>query len=147
MKDKKTNITLHKLRADHIDDIEEVFDIIILNSVIQCFPSIKYLTDVLNKCRSLLNYKGIIFVGDIMDEELKPFLIKSINNYKEENPTAHSKTSFDNEIFLKKSDIISFAKNNNIEIVDISNKIGLHKNELVLYRYDVILQNNHILNL
>jgi acyl-CoA synthetase (AMP-forming)/AMP-acid ligase II len=70
------------LRQGAADDFasygEERFDTVILNSVVQCFPSVEYLLDVLVGAVRHVSTGGAIFVGDVrslplpepLDEEL-----------------------------------------------------------------------------
>jgi pristinamycin I synthase 3 and 4 len=50
----------------------ETFDLVILNSVVQYFPSASYLLDVLDGAYSLLAPGGHIFVGDVRNLALLP---------------------------------------------------------------------------
>nr|VFJ75469.1 MAG: amino acid adenylation domain-containing protein [Candidatus Kentron sp. FW] len=58
-----------RLREGAADDLHEIapgtFDTVIINSVIQMFPSIHYLVDVLEKAVKMVEPGGAIFVGDI----------------------------------------------------------------------------------
>ncbi|WDF52837.1 amino acid adenylation domain-containing protein [Paenibacillus sp. KACC 21273] len=140
------NITLDCLQAHEIDQLKEKdFDIIILNSVIQYFPGLNYLKDVIKKALSLLSKDGIVFIGDIMDLDLKDELIASMLTFQENNPELKHKikTDFSNELFLSKNyfnDIqIDMPE---IEEIELSQKIYTVENELTKYRYDVLMKIN-----
>ena len=65
------NVRLYEMSAAEIDENSEKllengrFDLIIINSVIQYFPSSAYLHEVLNKASSLIAPGGYFFLGDI----------------------------------------------------------------------------------
>jgi 2-polyprenyl-3-methyl-5-hydroxy-6-metoxy-1,4-benzoquinol methylase len=50
---------------------EEPFDLIIINSVIQTFHGHNYLRHVIKMCIDLLGDKGYLFIGDVMDQQMK----------------------------------------------------------------------------
>ncbi len=137
------NIKLSCLPAHGIDQIDEKgFDIIILNSVVQCFHGHNYLRQVIAKCIHLLNEKGIVFVGDVMDQELKSDLIESLTTFKQNNSDKNyrTKTDWSVELFLSKG----FFEDLRVDFEDIcsvnfSEKIHTIENELTQFRYDTIL--------
>ncbi len=63
-----------ELRCRPADDLSELpsgfFDTIVINSVIQYFPSIEYLTTVINGAMELLAPGGALFVGDVRNLRL-----------------------------------------------------------------------------
>lgn len=135
------NVEFYNLPADDIDKINvKEFNIIILNSVIQCFHGYNYFREVLGKCINKLAAEGIIFLGDIMDLELKERLELSLINYKKNHPDANTKLKTNGEVFYPKGFfedcMIEFPSINKIVF---TNKIGTVKNELTEYRYDAIL--------
>lgn len=137
------NIKLKSLPAHKIDEIgEDSFDIVILNSVIQCFHGHNYLRKVLRKAINLLKDNGIIFVGDVMDQELKQQFIESVCNFKKNNllKKYRTKTDWSEELFLSKG-YFKDLKHDFCEIEDVkfSSKICTIENELTKYRYDCIM--------
>jgi amino acid adenylation domain-containing protein/non-ribosomal peptide synthase protein (TIGR01720 family) len=140
------NIRLSCLSAHEIDKLESnEFDVIIINSVIQCFPGYNYLKDVISKSISLLSSKGILYIGDVMDHDLKSDLIKSLTNFKINNPEYRNKTKtdFSNELFVSRDffeDLqIDYPE---ISAVEFSGKNYTIENELTEFRYDCIIQIN-----
>ncbi len=138
------NIKLMCLQAHKISEIgEKDFDIVIINSVIQYFPGVNYLRSVIRDSINLLNSNGIIFIGDIMDSELKEELITSLIKFKNEDESNSYKTKdkFDSELFLPRKYfedlLVDFQE---IMRVEVSNKIHTIKNELTKYRYDCLLR-------
>jgi len=132
---KYKNVIASCLPAHEINKIIHHFDIIIINSVIHCFPDLNYLETVLDICYNLLNKNGIIFLGDIIDEELKDVMINDIKNYNINSN--YKKTDFSNDLFVLKE---FFKKKYNNNCLNISNKIYKISNELTKYRYDVIIK-------
>ncbi len=59
-------VELHRRSADDLPELEPgSFDVIIVNSVVQYFPSADYLEAVVKKLLSLLGPQGSIFIGDV----------------------------------------------------------------------------------
>lgn len=137
------NIKLACVPAHDINLIDESgFDIVIINSVIQCFHGYNYLRGVISKATGLIKDKGIIFIGDIMDHDKKDDLIQSMIRFKTENPASgyRTKTDWSVELFVSKGffeDLLVEMK----EIVQVgfSDKIYTIKNELTEFRYDAII--------
>src|SRR6266849_315704 len=63
---KMPNVTLERRLADELRGIEAgVFDLVILNSVVQYFPGLEYFVRVLQGAINILAPGGHIFAGDI----------------------------------------------------------------------------------
>jgi amino acid adenylation domain-containing protein len=58
------------------------YDAIVLNSVVQYFPSISYLVTVLEAAESLLRPGGRIYVGDVRNHDLRTLFHASIKGYR-----------------------------------------------------------------
>lgn len=138
------------LHAEAIDVRERLapasrFDVIVINSVVHCFPGHNYLRDVLVQCRALLTDSGKLFLGDIMDSDQKDFLIQDLRDYAAKaSPQERHKTKlqWDTELFLSKA----FLKHISEELgfaVDFSGKLAEASddtlNELLGYRFDAVL--------
>ncbi|MFB8794902.1 MAG: class I SAM-dependent methyltransferase [Microcoleus sp.] len=66
-----SQVSLSQRTADNFEGIEPAsFDTVIINSVIELFPSINYLSDVLKKAIHAVKKEGIIFIGDIRNFSL-----------------------------------------------------------------------------
>ena len=138
------NIKLSCMSAHEIDKLdEESFDIVIINSVIQSFHGHNYLRKVLTKAINTLGDKGILFIGDIMDQDLKDNLIDSLIKFKEENAGKgyRTKSDFSQELFVSRSffEDIRFTEKH-IKSIKFSNKIFTIENELTRFRYDAIFE-------
>ncbi len=137
------NIKLSCMPAHEIDKIDEAeFDIIIMNSVVQCFHGHNYLRQVISKCINLMSKKGIIFIGDVMDQELKAGLIQSTIEFKKKNRDMNyrTKTDWSVELFLSKR-FFEDLRVDFKEVVDVnfSEKIYTVENELTQFRYDAMI--------
>ncbi|UCH93274.1 MAG: AMP-binding protein, partial [Candidatus Aminicenantes bacterium] len=142
-KENHKNITLSCLPPHHINTIEERnFDLIILNSVIRCFHGHNYLRNVIGKAIDLLGEQGCLFVGDIMDHDLKDALIGDLMEFKRTNQdkTLQTKTDFSTELFVARGFFEDLpADMPEISEVASSSKIYTIENELTKYRYDVLV--------
>lgn len=66
-------VTLYAKPADDLSGLPaEHFDLVILNSVVQYFPSIDYLSEVVEGLTRLLTPGGAIFIGDVRNLRLLP---------------------------------------------------------------------------
>lgn len=61
---------LHQLPAHEIDRLGGGFDAVILNSVVQYFPGLDYLRDVLHRAVEAVEGTGHVFVGDVRHVDL-----------------------------------------------------------------------------
>jgi 2-polyprenyl-3-methyl-5-hydroxy-6-metoxy-1,4-benzoquinol methylase len=89
-------IQLRALPAHQIDQLEESsFDIVIINSVLQCFSGHNYLRTVLRKALSLMKDQGWIFLGNIFDQDLKDDFLLSLIEYKKSHDRSGNRTKID----------------------------------------------------
>jgi amino acid adenylation domain-containing protein len=140
------NISLAALAAHEIDQLEGEaggFDVVILNSVIQNFHGHNYLRGVIGKCIGLMAEEAYIFIGDVMDQELKGALIEELVNFKRANADKDYRTTtdFSSALFVSRGffeDLrVEFP---GIEEVYFSGKIHSIENELTKFRYDVVIK-------
>ncbi|NOQ27711.1 MAG: amino acid adenylation domain-containing protein, partial [Bacteroidales bacterium] len=141
-----TNIIQEQLSADEIDLIEEKdFDLVIINSVIQCFDGHNYLKKVIRKAIDLMKPEGLMFFGDIMDQDLKKDLVKDFEGFRQINKTKDYKTKIDwsEELFLSRGfwDDLR-TEESSIEKIECTPKIFTLENELTKFRYDVLVSIN-----
>jgi amino acid adenylation domain-containing protein len=135
------NIKLRCIEAEDIGLLDERdFDIIIINSVVQAFSGFNYLRRIISYALELLNDKGILFLGDIMDLDKKEELIADVHAYKKANPYAASKLDFSNEMFVPRAFFEDLRTEfPAIRSVHQADKVFTISNELTKFRYDVIL--------
>jgi amino acid adenylation domain-containing protein len=138
------NITLSCIPAHEIDQLDEdEFDLIIINSVIQCFDGHNYFRDIMVKAVRKLKETGLIFLGDIMDEDKREELVADLEMFKQANQGKGYKTNTDlsTKLFLSRA-YFSDLVQDSIGIVDadFTEKIHTISNELTRYRYDALLK-------
>jgi amino acid adenylation domain-containing protein len=138
------NITLACMPADQIDTVPESdFDLVIINSVIQCFNGHNYLRDVLVKAIGKMKKTGLLFIGDIMDEDKRQDLIDDMVAFKKanRNPAWHTKTDWGQELFVSRSYLNDLtAANIGVVGAAYTDKIHTIPNELTRFRYDALLR-------
>ncbi|UCH92781.1 MAG: amino acid adenylation domain-containing protein [Candidatus Aminicenantes bacterium] len=140
------NIKLACLPAHEILQIkseEKNFDLVIINSVIQSFHGHNYLRWVICQVLDLMADQGFLFIGDVMDQDLKGELIRWMKEFKRANAGKKytTKTDWSEELFIS----CSFFEDLTVEFpgihdVEFSGKIYTIENELTLFRYDVLLR-------
>ncbi|HEY0065826.1 MAG TPA: amino acid adenylation domain-containing protein, partial [Flavisolibacter sp.] len=141
-----THITLSCLPAHEIDRLnDEGFDLVIINSVIQSFDGHNYLRDVLVKVLAKMKDTGLLFIGDIMDEDRRQALIDDLNAFREANEGKgyRTKTSVSDELFISREyldDLI--ADGIGLASAEYTGKIYTIPNELTEFRFDALLQVN-----
>ncbi|MCE5294811.1 MAG: amino acid adenylation domain-containing protein, partial [Chlamydiales bacterium] len=133
------NISLYHLAAHEIDQIvDQKFDIIIFNSVIQSFHGINYLLQVLKKAINLAKPDAILYLGDLLDLHLKAEFVQSLKKAHAEN--AKAKLDWDSELFLSRDFVLDLQNHfSSIGTIDVSRKIYTIENELTKYRFDAIV--------
>ncbi|WP_157521432.1 non-ribosomal peptide synthetase [Mycobacterium sp. ACS4331] len=124
------------------------FDTIIVNSVIQYFPSAEYLAEVIEHALELLEPGGRLFLGDVRNHDLQGAFQTGV-------ALARSGTGADTsemcqrvqrailgeqELLLSPEFFTTLAAEQpSVAAVDIQVKRGTADNELTRYRYDVVL--------
>lgn len=146
------NVELFKHEAKNIHLLPDSYDTIILNSVVQYFPSLNYFMEVLEKCISRVNAKGYIFIGDLRSlVHLKAFHASVLlarhgeeMNFQdwlaalEKSVEEEDELIIESKLFYKLKEI-----NKRITHVKIILKEGKFNNEMNNFRYDVILYIDH----
>ena len=137
-------ITLTQVPAHHIKSIaDNNFDIIIINSVIQAFPGHNHLKSVLRSCMELMSEKGVLFIGDIMDQDLKETMLSDLTGFMNSNRGMGytTKTDFQAELFVSR-DFFNDLQLEEPGIAEITFSLKHHtiSNELTRYRYDAIIR-------
>ncbi|WP_405987032.1 amino acid adenylation domain-containing protein [Streptomyces sp. NBC_00872] len=139
-----------ELRARPAHDVDGLptgfFDTVVINSVIQYFPSVDYLTDVINSAMDLLAPGGALFVGDVRNLRLARAFQTAIQLTKAEKGTdpATVRRAVDRGIALEKELLVDPDYFTTLGFgVDLRTKAGRHQNELTRHRYDVVLHRGH----
>jgi|GEM_PF-182244 len=145
-KGKHQNIKLQHLAAHQINQLEsDFYDVVIANSVIQCFPGHNYVYQVLQSAITRLKTKGIIFLGNIWDQDLKDQFIESLQQFKQDHPDQgfHTKTDRSEELFLNRTFFQDLQHEfPEIESIEFSLSAASSNSELSEYGYDVLLRIN-----
>ena len=145
-----TGLQLFEQAVDDPSNIEEgYFDVVLLNTVIQYFPDTAYLRTVLNNALRALRLGGVIFVGDVRDlGSLDAFHASIVQGQARPNDDLHTLQSALRRIAERESELVFdigwfevfAASHPDISAVQMAHKQGRFRNELVDYRYDVILR-------
>jgi amino acid adenylation domain-containing protein len=139
---------LHRA-AHELEDLEAgSFDTVLLNSVVQYFPSIDYLLRVLTSAATVVRPGGWVFLGDVRNLRLLAAFHTSVQLHKAPATMTRaqlwaqvqSHTSQERELFID-PDFFKALRQHvpGISRVEIQLKRGRHLNELTRFRYDVIL--------
>jgi SAM-dependent methyltransferase/acyl carrier protein len=138
-------------RAAH--DIHDLptqgYDVVILNSVAQYFPSLDYFLEVMRAALERLAPGGSLFLGDLRSLALLPGFTASLELFSAPatlslralNNTVLQQMSLDNELIIHPS-LFSLLQGQipHIGHVRVLPKRAARHNELSKYRYDVIVQ-------
>jgi amino acid adenylation domain-containing protein/thioester reductase-like protein len=134
--------------ADVADGLPEGhFDVVVLNSVVQYFPSAGYLRDVLAVAMRLLAPSGALFIGDVRNHSLQGALQTGVALARTATDTAdaaeirqrvHHAMLGEAELLLAPEFFTTWAADQaSVAALDVQVKRGLFDNELNRYRYDV----------
>lgn len=143
------NVTLSRQEADDFAGFSaEAFDTVILNSVVQYFPSIDYLLRVLEGAVRTVKDRGTIFLGDLRSLPLIAALQTSVQLHNAPSSLSASdlRDKIQRELSQEKELLIDpnffeALKTHlpRISRVEVQLKRGRYRNELTKFRYDVTL--------
>jgi len=135
--------------ADNFEGISRnEFDLVILNSVIQYFPSADYLVDVLKGAAARLTPGGSIFIGDVRSLPMLKTFHASVEFHRAEPGTtreqvagrAAKRMALEQELAVDPAFFRALKEEvPGIKRVECLIKYGDYSNELSKFRYDVIL--------
>jgi amino acid adenylation domain-containing protein len=125
------------------------FDTIILNSVVQYFPSAGYLTEVIDTVVNLLAPGGALFIGDVRNHSLQGAFHTSVALARTDTTDAAEIRQRVQRAILGEPELllapefftIWAAEHPSVAGLDIQVKRGSADNELTRYRYDVTIHN------
>lgn len=124
------------------------FDTIVINSVVQYFPSADYLADVIGKLMGLLAPGGALFIGDVRNLRLLRPLATAVQLHRTGGGTDPEavRRAVEQAVRVEKEllvdpDFFAVLRTHGTDIgaVAVEVKRGRHHNELTRYRYDVTL--------
>ncbi|HYV83576.1 MAG TPA: amino acid adenylation domain-containing protein, partial [Pyrinomonadaceae bacterium] len=145
-----SQLELLQRQADNFDGIEEGgFDLVILNSVVQYFPSIEYLLHVIESAVRVVKPGGSIFIGDVRSLPLLEAFHLSVQSYQappslpvaqlEQRVKRHM--AQEEELIIHPDFFSALGKEfSRIGDVRVLSKEGHYQNEMTQFRYDVILR-------
>src|SRR5262245_53357444 len=124
-------------------------DFVILNSVVQYFPNVDYLLEVLERAARAVSPGGNIFVGDLrslplleafhasvaMSRATDAMPVSELSEHIRRHVAQEEELVVDPAFFAALADRLS-----RIRAMRILLKRGRHQNELTRFRYDVVLQ-------
>ena len=141
------------LRTQPATDIEGLpqghFDVVIINSVVQYFPSLPYLIAVLDKALILTAPGGTLFVGDVRDLVQLRTVHTEVQLQRSERDVdpMHIRSAIEHavssteELLLAPDFFFRLAQDRpEIGGVDLRVKGGRLRNEMSRYRYDVAMR-------
>lgn len=145
-----SRVTLLAQPAHIVDGLPSgFFDVVVINSVIQHFPTAGYLMQVLRSMLDLLVPGGAIFVGDVRNLDLLPCFASAVQSSQAAPDTSqqqlrrqiHQAVLTEKELIIAPGFFAQLPQHlDGIGAVDIQVKQGQYANELNRYRYDVVLR-------
>jgi amino acid adenylation domain-containing protein/non-ribosomal peptide synthase protein (TIGR01720 family) len=142
-------VSLSQKVADDFEGLEpQSFDTVVLNSVVQYFPSIDYLLRVLDGAVNAVAPGGRLFVGDVRSYPLLRAYHASVQFYKASESDSKEQlkdhvrrsTAREEELTIDPTFFQALKQRlPRISHVEILQKRGRHHNELTSFRYDAIL--------
>src|SRR5262249_3832250 len=143
------NVELIEKLAHDFDGFDAAsFDVVVLNSTIQYFPSVQYLITVLKQAARVVSPGGHIFVGDVRNLNLLGAFHTGVELFQASAslPVAdlqervRRRSSQEEELAVDPAFFAAFARScADIGAVEVQLKRGRRANELTRYRYDVTL--------
>ncbi|QSQ26196.1 amino acid adenylation domain-containing protein [Pyxidicoccus parkwayensis] len=143
------SVTLLHRTADDLSGIEPAsFDTVILNSVIQYFPSADFLLGVIRGAARVLKPRGRIFLGDVRNHELLEAFRASIRLHRAPANLSSAQLLYrvQRDVMAEEELVLSPAFFTalpglvpGISRVEVLPKHGRYDNELSRFRYEVIL--------
>jgi SAM-dependent methyltransferase len=142
-------VKLLERAADNFTDLDDhSFDTVILNSIVQLFPSLEYLTKVLEGSMKATRPGGAIFVGDVRSLPLLEAFATSVELFQapSELPLSDLRGRTRRRLNQERELVISPAyflalqrRYPEIARVEIRPKWGKSDNEMTRFRYNVTL--------
>ena len=146
-------VTLTQRLADDFSGIDAGwFDTVVLNSVVQYFPSLSYLTSVLEQAIRVVKPGGYIFIGDVRSLQMLPLFANSVELFQsaDESSVGELKSRVYRRIEREKELVLSPAyfldlqsRFATISRVEIRPERGHANNEMTRYRYHALLRVGH----
>ncbi len=128
------------------------FDTVVLNSVVQYLPDVDYLLEVLKGASQLIGSRGRLFIGDLRHLAHVPMFHTSVQLLRASSQTTVRQlrnrvaraVAQDKELVLDPGFFHALAAHLGMGSVEILLKRGKFANELMDYRYDVVIHQEYI---
>jgi amino acid adenylation domain-containing protein len=137
------HVRLEALAAHEIGGLEEGgFDVVVINSVLQCFSGHNYLRAVLRSAMALLGGRGKIFLGNVFDNDLKDAFLAELADYAAHRraPGERTRVDLSEELFISRAFIEDLRHDlGGIERVEYSPLLTAHESELSRFTFDALL--------
>ncbi|MBD2502163.1 non-ribosomal peptide synthetase [Anabaena azotica] len=139
---------LHRMADDFKDIPKGGFDTVVINSVVQYFPSVEYLLQVIEGAIAAIGNQGTLFIGDVRSLPLlEPYHAavqlfratedKTVEQWQQQ---VNSSAAIEEELVIDPRFFIALqSRFREIGRVEIQPKRGNAENELTQFRYDVTL--------
>ena len=142
------HITLHRAEATDLSSAAGVFDLVVINSVTQHFPSEQYLRAVLTAAVGRCRLGGRVVIGDVRSRPLLDAFHASVLAQRPEvtelghaaAAAARVESARDEELVVAPQWFAELAKGDPlVSRVAATPKRGLARNEMTCFRFDVVL--------
>lgn len=152
LKEKRTSqdrLHLYIQPADDFSHLEfDKYDVVILNSVAQYFPSIDYFTNFITKITPYIARGGYCYIGDIRHFNLQKLFYSSVEYHKaadyftvsQMKQNVSRRTVEENELLIAPSFFYKIVQNET-RLTEVYTKMrdGIEINEMNKFRYNTIL--------
>ncbi|AUX33971.1 uncharacterized protein SOCE836_061390 [Sorangium cellulosum] len=123
------------------------FDLVILNSVVQCFPSASYLREVLEGAARVVRPGGAIFLGDIRNQDLLGAFHVSVQRHRHGGELSEAALREARRAIAEEEELLVApvalrwlcAQIEGLSHAEVYLKRGQGDNEMNRYRYDAVL--------
>ncbi len=143
------DIQLHACAADQLDRLpDQLFDVVLLNSVVQYFPDAEYLARVIEGALGRLAPGGAVLIGDVRSLPLLEAFHTSVERYRAEpsesddtlRTRVRRRVAEEEELVIDPRFFEALRNHiRGIADVRVRPKRGRFDNELTRFRYDVVL--------
>jgi amino acid adenylation domain-containing protein len=145
----QNKVTLKQSAANQFDGIESnVYDLVIINSVIQYFPSLDYLLSVIAGAIKTVSHQGKILIGDVRNLHLLAAFHTTTEFYRAPDDLSiqdlrqkiQNRIRTEEELLIDPDFFIALKQRfSRISHVQIELKRGYSHTEMSRFRYDVVL--------
>jgi amino acid adenylation domain-containing protein len=143
------HVELRHLPADRTDELRpERFDLVVINSVAQYFPSAAYLVDVLRQAQALLAAHGSIFVGDVRHRGLLEAFYAAVEMGRSHDALSAAQLServarrakLETELCLDPGFFVGMKERLGFGSVQLLSRRGEADTEMNAFRFDAVLR-------